>query len=355
MNYSVKGILESLEDQFDCSFSVYLKFKDITIKVRSNTEELALELDRYFREFIGTGPEFDIEVLAIDGEKPNFDLDFTTKIPDPGKTKIKEEHADIQGGRIVNKVITGMTFIFGGDVNIGIGPAMKNSNQIINFINNRFIGYMLNNGCLLYHSAGIITGGRGFLLSGFSGAGKSTLALHTMGMDLDFLSNDRAMVNRVDSSLMMYGVAKLPRVNPGTLLTTPGTEEVIPEDERKEFLALPKEKLWDLEHKYDLYIDEVFGENRFELSARMDGLVILNWKREDIPFEINKVDLRERPDLMPAFVKSPGLFFLQETEIDYSNEAYIRMLADCPVYEITGGVDFQGAAKELKKILENGE
>ena len=62
-------------------------------------------------------------------------------------------------------------------------------------------------------------------MAGFSGAGKSTLALHVMSLGATFVSNDRVMVAETpanDSGApMMYGVAKHPRINPGTAMNNP--------------------------------------------------------------------------------------------------------------------------------------
>ena len=65
------------------------------------------------------------------------------KTPDPGKTKIKEEYVDLDDGRIVRKRLTGMLFVFGGGQNVAVGPCGANLNQVINFINNRYIEWLL--------------------------------------------------------------------------------------------------------------------------------------------------------------------------------------------------------------------
>ena len=282
-------------------------------------------------------------------------IPLTIKEPDPGKTKIKEEYADLVDGRLVRKRLTGMVFVFGGDRHVAIGPCVQNDNQVVNFINNRFIEFLIKGGCLLFHAAGVAWKGKGLVISGFSGAGKSTLALHIMRSGTNFISNDRVMIERGVQQLTMYGVAKMPRVNPGTVLHNDSLRSVIPDAQRRQFEALSPDALWNLEHKYDAFIDECFGRGKFKLSCPMAGLVVLNWKRIEAPCEAHRVDLEARKDLMPAFIKSVGLFFEMDDpahSLDFSEEAYLELLKGCPVLEITGGIDFETASRACLDFVE---
>ena len=106
------------------------------------------------------------------------------------------------------------------------------------------------------------------------------------------------------------GVAKMPRINPGTALNNPHLRRIMTLEEQERLSELDETDLWDLEHKYDAPIEDCYGPDRFVLRAPMQGLVLLNWKRNGDPLEIEKVNLAERRDLLPAFMKSAGLFFL---------------------------------------------
>jgi len=183
-------------------------------------------------------------------------------------------------------------------------------------------------------------------IAGFSGTGKTTLALHLLTRGAGFVSNDRLLVHRRDKSVRMYGVSKHPRVNPGTLLSIRGLETVMSEEEREAFGLLDDDNLWALEHKYDVIIDEVFGNKKFNLSAPLNGLLLLNWKRNGAPLNIRPIDIAQRSDLLAAFIKSPGLFFLPEIGAappDLSPDRYLNILRRCEVFEASGGVDFGGA------------
>lgn len=332
-----------------------LRFGDTAVAVRTDTLALHDKLARYYADFSGDAAEPDIEVTAIECPAPELDLPFLTREREPGKTKIKEQYVDYPDGRVVRKLLTGMIFAFGGGRNFAFGPCADNDNQVINFINNRFIERIIRRGSLLFHAAGVASGARGLVMSGFSGAGKSTLALRLMARGLDFVSNDRIMVRRDAPGLTMYGIPKMPRVNPGTVLYDDHLAPVMSDADRSRFSALPQSELWDLEHKYDAMIDECYGPGRFRLQCPMAGLVILSWKRTGEPMRATRVDLDRRRDLMPAFMKDLGLFFESDGPGGPGGTAsageYLALLGDCPVLEISGGVDFEAAADACLDFL----
>lgn len=338
--------------------SLLLAFDSCRIAVRSNSPELVDKLGSYFRDFLADGDGSpDIEVTAIEAAPRDLGLDLEVKQPDPGKTKIKEEWLDLEGGRIVRKRLTGMVFVFGGDRHLAHGPCVANDNQVINFINNRFIQWTLRRGFLLGHAAAVASRGRGVAIAGVSGRGKSTLALEAMAAGLDFVTNDRVMIKREGGSLTMLGVPKLPRINPGTVLNNPALAPVMPEAERLAAAALPEAELWGLEQKYDCFLDRCFGPGRFRLGAEMAGLVLLNWELGGGPLEVRAVDLGERRELLEAFRKDVGLFYEEGDEglvEEFGPEAYLEALEGCPAFELRGGVDFRTAARACVRFLGGG-
>lgn len=335
-------------------YRLEVTFDDVTVAVSSNSKELIDTLGRYYRDFLGGGGTTVVPVVAIEAAPPDWKLPLAAQERGPGKSP-KEAFADLPGGRVVRKLKTGLVFAFGHGENYAIGPCLRNDNQIVNFINNRFIELRLKGGALLFHAAGIAENGQGLVLSGFSGAGKSTLALEIMRHGTDFVSNDRIMAARDASGhLTMTGVAKMPRVNPGTVLHNPSLARVMGEEDRQRFSALPQAELWDLEHKYDAFIDDCFGPGRFKLTCAMAGLVVLRWRRDASPMTAARVDLRGRRDLMAAFMKDPGLFYAAGEPSKpalASRERYLDLLGDLPVLEIDGGVDFSRAAEACLEFL----
>jgi HprK-related kinase B len=355
---TIQDARRQLEKSFATSCQLRLLFGDCRIDILTNSKLLNQNLAHYFKPFIASGQMNSphMSVYAFEGETPEWSFEFTIKQPDPGKTKIKEEFVDFPDGRLVRKKLTGMLFLFGGGTNLAVGPCVRNSNQVINFINNRFMEWKLNQGFFLAHASGVIWKGVGIAMAGFPGMGKSTLALHLMSRGARFVSNDRLLFKKEKPGLNMLGVAKLPRINPGTALNNPHLTNVMPPDERERFADLTIEELWDLEHKYDVFIDGCFGKDKFVLSTPMNLIVMLNWNRKESAINSHFVSFADRRDLLGAFMKSPGLFYEPEeveTQANLSEENYIDQLHGIPVLEISGGVNFDEAAKAISLIINS--
>ena len=195
---------------------------------------------------------------------------------------------------------------------------------------------------------------RGLAISGFSGGGKSTLALWLVGDGSRFVSNDRILIDASRNRARMLGVPKLPRINPGTLLSNPALSGILPAERVDVLRRLPTSELWDLEEKYDVDIDRCFGEGRIQSDAPLDAFLVLSWDRRSTdPMDIRRVDLAERRELIAAIRKPPGPFWLDESgnapaaPIEPSDESYLEALAKVAVYEATGRVDFEAAREYL--------
>ncbi|QTA83566.1 HprK-related kinase B [Desulfonema limicola] len=360
LNKTCHELIENLRKEYVPEHKIHLSFGNCLIEVSASSLKIIDKLKEYFKDFdqISSKNHADIIITFHEAQAPQFEETFEIKKPDPGKTKIKEEFLDIDECRIVRKRLTGMIFIFGKGEHLGIGPCLDNMNQVVNFINNRFIEWELCRGCLLGHAAGIVWNRRGLAIAGFSGAGKSTLALHIMNLGATFLSNDRLMIEKNKNGLIMHGVAKLPRINPGTILNNPNLISLLSKEEKERFSILPLKDLWELEHKYDAPIDQCFGPNRFVLNAPMNALAILNWEKVDEEMTVRQVNLQEKPGLLPAFMKSTGLFFTPHNGCcmpEPSIDNYIKFLSRCSVLEFSGGINFEKAARTCLSFLDTGE
>jgi HprK-related kinase B len=346
-------LAENLRGKLPLTYGLGLRFGDCRLRLDSNSEALVVKLRGYFHDFAERAGAADIVVQAFDAPTPDLGLALAEKAPDPGKRRVKEEYLDFAGGRLVRKRLTGMHFLFDGKRNLALGPCLLNDNQVVNFINSRYIQWLLDRGRLLCHCAAVAGEGGGLALAGLSGRGKSTLALQLMSHDLNFVSNDRLLIARQDGELIMHGVAKLPRINPGTALNNAHLANVMSDPQRREFSALAPQELWGLEHKFDAYIDRCYGPGRFEITSTLRGLIILSWERSDEPFVLRRVELGKRPELLAAVMKSPGLFFMpgEDRHYDHSAAAYLAALGQCPVYELAGGIDFVGAAQACLGLL----
>lgn len=356
-NTSIPDYFEQVTMKNNPDKLLNLVFGKTICQLKTNSSKLISKLEVYFKDFLIHGEvNPDYEVVAIESDLVDINRDdFTVKTPDVGKTKIKEEYLDLEKGRVIYKRLTGMVFAICDKWNLAIGPCIENDNQVVNFINNRFIENRLNLGYQLGHAASVALGEKGIAIAGFSGMGKSTLSLEIMKKGTDFISNDRVMILKENGKVDLEGVAKHPRINPGTILNNDSLISLIEEEKRQSYFDMGDE-LWDLEEKYDGFIDKCFGESKFKLKTTLNGLFLLNWNRSDEPLSINKIDLRQREDLLPAFMKETGLFYLpneQGSKKSRNVQDYISELEGVDVFELSGGVDFEKAANFCYEYLKS--
>ena len=184
--------------------------------------------------------------------------------------------------------------------------------------------------------------------------------LHMLDNDeINYLTNDRLFIRAETGAVQARGIPKLPRINPGTIVHNRRLHGLIPERQREELLQMPAQELWELEDKYDVHIDRLYGSGRIVQEARMKAFLILNWARDAAEEPaIEPVDLTQRRDLLAALMKSPGPFyqypdghFLRDTDVP-DEHAYLDVLRDVAVYEARGRVDFPAMAQRcIEQIL----
>jgi HprK-related kinase B len=344
-------------DRYPPVEDLHLLVAGCAVRTASNSGDLIEYLRGYYRDYVVAGGVPDIDLAALQAPIQDTGLSFNAHPPGPGKWRIKDEFVDFDDGRMLRKRMTGMLFLFGPAGNLTVGPCLEQRNQVVNFVNNRFIQCQVDRGGLLCHAAGVAGGGCGIALAGMSGRGKSTLALHLLNQGLDFVSNDRLMIRRAGDDVQMIGVPKLPRINPGTIINNPALEPMLSPEERRRFQGLTREVLWGLERKYDVDVNRYFGAGRVRLSARLAGVVILSWSHGGGPTRAADVDLAERRDLLTALIKPVGAAYhaIQGAPFpDASEEAYLENLAGLPAVEVGGGIDFTSASAACEDLLARG-
>ena len=328
--------------------ALHLGLEAWTLRIRSNSDALLDRLTRYFAHVTVAATEPDMEVLAIEREAPELGLEFIDWKREPGKTGRKDSYYDLADGRLLRKVRTGMVFLQSETQRIAAGPCLRYDNQVINFINSQLMNRLQQHGWLICHAAGLVYDGAVLALAGFSGGGKSTLMLQLLeDPNIDYLTNDRLFVRRVDGETLAVGIPKLPRINPGTIVHNPRLQALIPEVERKALLRLPAHDLWELEDKHDVFIDEIYGSERIAERGRLAAFLVLNWQRDSgHATQVQQVDLQQRPELLDAIMKSPGPFYqdagghLYSDSTPLDRDAYLAALAGTVVYEVSGDVNF---------------
>lgn len=370
---SVAGLSRLYRARYPIAHRLELSLAGRGFVVETNSAALHEELRTYYAEFLASGPLDEAEpapivISAFQGDAPSFATEFTVPPLERGKKRLKETYLETEDGRLVHKVRTGMKFAFGGDLerggeaapNLAMGPCEANPNQVVNFVNNRLMSWLLDQGCELAHAAAVARpSGAAVCIAGFSGMGKSTTSLHLMSAaPLVFISNDRVLMKKADDGgpVDIFGVPKHPRINPGTALNNPDLIKIMTAQEKAEFSRLAPEELWEVEHKYDAIVEECYGPGRFELQAKMVAFVVLNWHHGAGEPKIERFAAKDRPDLLEAIMKSPGLFHHPGRAIPEPRvEHYIEVLSETPIVEIAGGVDFEAAANYCLGLLEESE
>lgn len=334
---------------------IVLDLDGYKIEVQSNSQDLLEQLGRYFAHTLGAG-DADCRIIAIDGAAPELGLAFVDWKREAGKSGRKDAFYDLIDGRLILKVRTGMVFLQSRDHLIASGPSLANDNQIINYINAQYMNKLQQDGALICHASGLVRGGTCLGMAGFSGGGKSTLMLKMLEeQGVRYLTNDRLFLKDAQA----IGIPKLPRINPGTILNNETLRPILSEERAAELQALPIEDLWHLEEKYDVFVEDVYGEDKIAPCAKLGAFLILNWEREGTrPLTIERVDLTERTELLhKAIMKSPGpfyqyadgSFFADTTALDPA--PYLAALKDVPIYEASGTIDFEAAAHFCLKEL----
>lgn len=358
MSPSIQALADTLRERYPLSARgpLGLKVGDCCFAIDASSEALLEELRHYFGGLVDEAaaehPDIHIEAFHAPRTEP-YEVPFEDWKREPGK-KLKEAFADIEGGRVVHKVRTGMQFMLGPGNKIAVGDCLGNPNQVINFINSQYMNWLLHRGYALCHSAGVVIDDdagreRGLGIAATSGAGKSTLALHLMNRGFSYTSNDRLLVRRSDAGTTMSGVPKLPRINPGTILNNATLAGILSDERRAELEDLPPGELWELEEKYDVFVEQLYGRE-IRMVAPIEAFFVLDWSRHDEGGPtLAKVDLAEREDLLALIMKPPGPFYEPPDGSPPSGVMrpvpahYLEHLSGIEVYEISGGVDFEAA------------
>ncbi len=334
---------------------LHLAIGECAVSIRSNSRPLLQRLAGYFHHLPRKRVASAIEVVAVESEKIETGLPFIDWRREPGKSGRKDAYVDLSDGRLLLKVRTGMLFLQSEQWRIAAGPCLSYDNQLINFINSQVMNWLQQREWLICHAAGLILHGQAIAVAGFSGGGKSTLMLHLMEHPQSrYLTNDRLFIHHRGVGVEAVGIPKLPRVNPGTLVNNPRLAPLIEAERREALLQLPRQELWELEEKFDVDVEKLYGHDRIDTSTPVPlaALVILNWSvKANSPVSLKRIDIAQRPQLLKAVMKSPGPFFqdalgdfLQDDQ-ELQPDPYLGLLMPVPVYEVTGRMDFAGLSE----------
>jgi HprK-related kinase B len=370
---SMKSAADLLLNNTALNASVcYLRLPQMDLAIRSNSQALIDTLNHYFRHISidrvvekniveesiveeHVIKENTVEILCVEREAVALDVPWLNWSREPGKVGKKDAYIDIDEARLIFKVRTGMLFLQSSDQVIAAGPCVANANQVINFVNNQYMTLLQQQGWLICHASALEVNGKAMAFAAFSGGGKSTTMLHLMDEpSINFVSNDRLFlkVDHQNNTLMARGIPKLPRINPGTIVYNAKLRALLSTQKFEHYEALPMNELWDIEEKYDVDVEAIYGHGRIEHEAPLSHFVVLNWSHDtQAATQLTEIDLTQRTELQAAIMKSSGPFY-QHANGEFGQDAthaqvgkeqaqaYIDRLSHCKVMEVTGAVDF---------------
>lgn len=328
--------------------SLQLTFDRQNYQVKSNSPELLQALGQYFAGYETRVTSSAVSIYLYDDEVQQPAIQWQKWTAEAGKTRQKEQYCDVEDGRWIHKLKTGMVLFQHLSAPLAIGPCEQFLSQTVNFIINQHINYLQQQGGLICHAACLQVQQQGIAIAALSGGGKSTTMLKLMDLpDSQFISNDRLFLFAESSGIVARGVAKQPRVNPGTLLNNPKLVDILSVKRQQELASMPGNALWQLEEKYDVMVERVYGKASLGHSCPLQQVVLLNWQPgHNAPVSMQSVSLDSRPDLIKAIAKSPGSFYQDargaflNAAIIPPNQAYQDRLRSVQVWEVTGGADF---------------
>lgn len=337
--------------------ALFLKTGPVRIAVRCDTP-MATDLSHHLADALsGPGP-VDATVDVLEGQSLSPEPEWTDWAREPGKTGRKDAYHDLEDGRLVHKIRTGMTFLQAPDAQVAFGPCQRYPNQVINFINTQILNILKRGGWEICHAAAVTDGTTGLAIAGLSGGGKSTAILRLMDLDTpSFVTNDRLMVRAGGKGTEGIGIPKNPRINPGTILHNPRLAPMLAFERRQELAALDREDLWQLEEKHDLFVSDIYGPGRVRFDMPLTEFWVLNWNRDSSePTGLRDAVLSERPDLLGAIMKSAGPFYQKPSGVFLKDDeplepaGYLKALEGVRIREVTGAIDFgviDNAGREL--------
>jgi HprK-related kinase B len=350
-----------MQGQQLCDQLLVLNLEGCVIKLQSNSPDLIKKMTAYFEDcnVINTASDVpvNINMLAIESTPIDLGIDFVDWAREPGKTGRKDEYFEIEKGRLVRKVRTGMVFLQSEETVMAAGPCIEYDNQLTNFINSQYMNWLQNRDWLICHASGMriaidAENSQGFAIAGLSGGGKSTLMLELMNNEkVSYVTNDRLFAKnqklKGDGDTLMLGIPKLPRINPGTIVGNPKLHSLLSKQQLDKFQAMETSELWPIEEKYDVPIKQIYGAQRLNYSASLKTFIILNWERgSDKETCLELVDIEKNTGLLKAIMKSPGPFYqftdghFQDDNDEFNQQSYIDNLSEVKIYEATGNIDF---------------
>ena len=329
---------------------IALQFGSCTVAVESVDAGILAKLSRYFDGFAEEltaehRPRTVIRIIEAEPTEPEEGLI-------PWVEKGKESFLDLPSGRMVRKVRTGVTISIQEDSWSSVwtmrGPVDHNFSQVVNMIGNAYGLHLIDRGGSMIHASAVCNDeGRTVAIMGQSGMGKSSVAVRLMEQGFDYISNDRVILDPhlADAGVTAYGLPKLPRVNPGTLLDSEQTRIILDPVSRDRYELMSREELWQVEHKHDLEVERVLGR-RWLLSGELAAALVLNWHHSGEGLRLQRLTPSQALTELKLVSKTFGVFDMRL--VSHTDAALAQTARRIPVYRATARADPAQLARDLR-------
>lgn len=349
-------LMHAVAEHYPLRAAISFAINDFGVRVESNSPPLIAAMREHFAAQLCEIRVCDMCVVAIQASAP--ELGFSFQDWSRERTSVsREQYVDIDGGRVVRKPKSGLQFLLGPDISLAVGACAEHPHQLIELVNARYMERLAQRGWLACQAAGVAVGERGIAICGPSGSGKSTLALSLLERvpGATLLSSDRLMIQASAGGARAAGSPNAVRVNPGTLLRSARLRALLSAERVRELESLAISDLWALEDKRSLPLHDLFGRDPSQLMASIGALVVLHWQPARFgALEWQRCKFGDRPELASLLARRPGPFCrgqraARSQVIDLA--PFLHQLAELPVLELRGRVDFEAASELCQDLL----
>ena len=298
-----------------------------------NSRPLLDTLTSYFSHILTNYEHKPKKIYAVEYPGIKLDLPFTDFKREAGKVGRKDSIYDLDDGRLLLKVRTGVIFLQSEDYLVAVGPCESNPNQVINYTLNQYMTDLQRKDWTICHASSLEVSGVGIGIAAASGGGKSTLMLKLMELEeARFVTNDRLFMKEIDDVIEARGIAKLPRINPGTIINNDRLGNILTAEKKIELSKMSREELWCLEEKYDVDIEVLYGLEKIVHDTALKHLFILDWSLDsESPTKVSTADASDE-DVLKAVMKSPGLFTRIQIVNFLKAKSYLRSQSTSKTY-----------------------
>lgn len=319
-----------------------LRFGDVVVAVNAEDDRLRERLASYFRGFGANEGALGKPDVKIDASALHSDVALIEFAP--WDARGKDSYADVVGRRFIRKDRTGVLISVNKRHWTIEGDLSRNFSQFVNLVGTAYGLTVLDRGGAMLHASAVTRDGCSLAFIGNSGSGKSSTAVRLLELGFDFLSNDRLILEARPKTIIAYGVPKLPRVNPGTLLSGRRTRSLLDTSKRQRYQQLAPEQLRAVEDKYDLDVGAILG-SRWELTSQLGCAIVLAWTPGGQGLSFQRLDADQALEAMRATAKSFGAFDRRLSE--RKDDALLTAAKRVPVYRVTGQFNPGQLAREI--------